>query len=116
VKVAITELDIDVLPRPNLGATADINLKLAADPALNPYVNGLPEAVQQQLTARYAEVFAICLKHRDVVNRVTLWGVTDADSWHNGWPIPGRTAYSLLFDRAGNPKPAVEAIIKVATP
>jgi len=114
VKVAITELDIDVLPRPNMGATADINLKFSADPKYNPYVDGLPDAVQQQLTQRYADVFAICLKHKDVVNRVTLWGVTDSDTWHNGWPIPGRTAYSLLFDRAGNAKPAVAAIIKVA--
>lgn len=116
VKVAITELDVDVLPRPNMGATADINLKLAADPKYNPYVNGLPDAVQSQLTQRYREVFAIALKHKDVVSRITLWGVTDGDSWHNGWPIPGRTAYSLLFDRAGNAKPAVDAITAVAKP
>lgn len=117
VKVALTELDVDVLPRPaNMGATADVFMKLRADPKMNPYVNGLPDDVQKQLTARYAQVFAIALKHKDVVERVTLWGVTDADSWHNGWPIPGRTAYSLLFDRAGQPKPAVEAVIKEATP
>lgn len=116
VKVAITELDIDVLPRPNMGATADINLKFASDPKYNPYVDGLPETVQNQLTQRYREVFAIALKHKDVVSRITLWGVTDGDSWHNGWPIPGRTAYSLLFDRAGAAKPAVDAIVKVAAP
>lgn len=114
VKVAITELDIDVLPRPGAGVTADVSLRLAADPAYNPYVNGLPDAVQQQLAARYAQVFAIALKHRDVVDRITIWGVTDADSWHNNWPIPGRTAYSLLFDRNGRPKPAVAAIIQEA--
>jgi len=116
VKVALTELDIDVLPRPGAGATADVSLRLAEDPKYNPYVKGLPEEVQAKLTARYAEVFAIALKHKDVVNRITLWGVTDADTWHNGWPIPNRTAYSLLFDRAGNPKPAVDAIIKAAKP
>jgi endo-1,4-beta-xylanase len=77
-------------------------------------VKGLPDEVQNKLTQRYADVFSIALKHKNVVNRVTLWGVTDADSWHNGWPIPGRTAYSLLFDRAGNAKPAVDAIIKAA--
>lgn len=116
VKVALTELDIDVLPRPNMGATADVNLKLAEDPKYNPYVKGLPDDVQAKLTQRYAQVFAIALKHKDVVSRVTLWGITDGDSWHNGWPIPNRTAYSLLFDRAGNPKPAVAAIIKEAKP
>lgn len=114
VKVALTELDVDVLPRPGAGATADVSLKLSEDPKYNPYVKGLPDAVQDKLTARYAEIFKIALKHKDVVDRITLWGVTDGDSWHNGWPIPNRTAYSLLFDRAGKPKPAVAAIIKAA--
>lgn len=114
VKVALTELDIDVNPRPSGGVTGDIALRLQSDPAYNPYANGLPQSVEDQLTARYARVFAIALKHKDVVDRVTLWGVTDADSWHNNWPIRGRTAYSLLFDRAGNPKPAVAAIVKEA--
>lgn len=114
VKVAITELDVDVMPRPKGGVTADISLSLAADPKFNPYTKGLPNDVQEKLAARYAKIFAIALKHKDVVNRVTLWGVTDADSWHNNWPIKGRTAHSLLFDRDGKPKPAVAAIIKEA--
>jgi Beta-1,4-xylanase len=114
VKVALTELDIDVLPRPGNGATADVALSLAADPKYNPYVNGLPADVQQKLTERYAQVFAIALKHKDVVTRITTWGVTDNDTWHNGWPIRGRTAYSLLFDRAYQAKPAVAAIISEA--
>jgi endo-1,4-beta-xylanase len=50
-----------------------------------------------------------------VINRVTTWGVTDGDSWKNGWPMPGRTNYPLLFDREGNPKPAVEALKDIAT-
>lgn len=114
VKVALTELDIDVLPRPQGGATGDTSLSLAGDPAYNPYVNGLPDDVQEKLADRYARVFAIAVRHKDVVDRVTLWGVTDADSWHNNWPIKGRTAHSLLFDRAGNPKPALAAVIKEA--
>ena len=115
VKVALTELDIDVLPRPGAGVTADVSLRLASDPKYNPYVDGLPDAVQKELAARYAGVFAIALKHRETVDRVTTWGVTDADSWHNNWPIRGRTAYSLLFDRAGRPKPAYYAVLKAAT-
>ena len=114
VKVAITELDIVVLPRPSGGVTGDIALRLAADPKYNPYASGLPDDIQQKLAARYGEIFAICLKHKDVVSRVTVWGVTDAQTWHNDWPIKGRTAYSLLFDRDGKPKPAVAAIIAVA--
>lgn len=115
VKVVLTEVDVDVLPRPGAGVTADVSLRLASDPTFNPYVNGLPDAVQKKLASRYGEIFAICLKHRDVVDRVTLWGVTDADSWHNNWPIRGRTAYSLLFDRAGQPKPAFDAVVQAAS-
>jgi len=114
VKVAITELDIDVLPRTPEMFTAEVSLKMRQDPKLNPYVNGLPDSVEQQLTKRYAGLFGVFLKHSDVVNRVTLWGVTDANSWLNNWPIPGRTSYPLLFDRIGQPKPAVQAVIAVA--
>lgn len=114
VKVAITELDVDVLPRATRQQTADVSVHAAQDPALNPYANGLPDSVQQQLTKRYADLFGVYLKHRDVVNRVTLWGLTDADSWRNDWPIKGRTSYPLLFDRAGQPKPAYDAVIEAA--
>jgi endo-1,4-beta-xylanase len=115
VKVAITELDIDVLPRATRQQTADVTLNIAQNPALNPYANGLPDPVQQQLAKRYADLFGVFLKHRNVVNRVTFWGLTDSDSWRNDWPIKGRTSYPLLFDRAGQPKPAFYAVIRAAT-
>lgn len=115
VKIAITELDIDVLPRATQKQTADVTLNIKQNPALNPYVNGLPDAVQQQLAKRYADLFSVFLKHHDVVNRVTFWGVTDGDSWRNDWPVKGRTSYPLLFDRTGQPKPAFDAVIRVAS-
>jgi len=114
VKVAISELDIDVLPRNPEMFTADVGLKLRNDPKMNPYANGLPPSVEQQLAKRYADLFAVYMKHRDVVSRVTFWGVTDQDSWLNNWPVPGRTSYPLLFDRSGQPKPAFQAVIRVA--
>jgi endo-1,4-beta-xylanase len=114
VKVAITELDIDVLPSA-WGHTADVSLKVEDTAKLNPYPNGLPDNVQQALTKRYADLFAIYWKHRDVVSRVTLWGVTDGQSWLNGWPVKGRTSYPLLFDRNGQPKPAFRAVLMTAT-
>jgi endo-1,4-beta-xylanase len=115
VKVAITELDIDVLPHATGQQTADVTVKIAQNAALNPYVSGLPDAVQQQLAKRYVDLFGVFLKHRDVVNRVTFWGVTDGDSWRNDWPVKGRTSYPLLFDRAGQPKPAFYAVIRAAS-
>ena len=59
-------------------------------------------------------MFAVFVKHRDVIERVTFWGVTDGVSWQNNWPIPGRTAYPLLFDRQGQPKPAFTAVVQAA--
>jgi endo-1,4-beta-xylanase len=114
LKVAITELDINVLPAAGHQPTADVSLKIEQNPALNPYVNGLPDSVQQELAKRYADLFRVFLKHRDVINRVTFWGVTDGNSWLNDWPVNGRTNYPLLFDRNGRTKPAFDAVIRIA--
>ncbi len=112
VKVMITELDVDVLP--SASHTADVSYKAASDPKLNPYPNGLPDAVQQALARRYADLFGTYAKHCGLVTRVTFWGVTDKNSWKNNWPIPGRTNYPLLFDRNAKPKPAFDAVIQLA--
>ena len=114
VKVMITELDIDVLPRATQSQGADVSLNATPAASLNPYTAGLPDSVQQALAKRYAELFAVYLKHRDAITRVTFWGVADGDSWLNGWPVRGRTSYPLLFDRAGHPKPAFWAVIRAA--
>jgi len=114
VKVMVTELDVDVLPRANRETGADVGQRVAADPALNPYPDGLPEIMQQKLARRYGELFAVYRKHRGTLTRVTFWGVTDGDSWLNHWPVEGRTSYPLLFDRAGQPTPAFHAV--TATP
>ena len=113
VKVAITELDIDVLP-PIAPGSADVSMRVKADPKLNPYANGLPAEVQKALAEKYTSLFGVYLKHRAIVNRVTFWGVTDGDSWLNNWPVVGRTSYPLLFDRTGKPKPAFDAVIRQA--
>ncbi len=114
MKVMITELDVDVLPATTGSQTADVSLNIAADPKLNPYAGGLPDAMQQKLAQRYAELFATYAKHCGVVTRVTFWGVTDGDSWKNNWPVRGRTNYPLLFDRSALPKPAFQAVIEAA--
>jgi endo-1,4-beta-xylanase len=114
VKVVISELDLDVLPRATQQQSADVSLNIEQDPKLNPYVSGLPKSVQRKLAKRYAALFGDYLKHRDVITRVTFWGVTDGDSWRNDWPVKGRTSYPLLFDRNGEPKPAFETVIRAA--
>lgn len=113
VKVAISELDVSVLPTAGRQPTADVNVNIRQNPKLNPYVDGLPDAVQKQLAQRYADLFRVFLKHRDVVERVTFWGVTNRETWLNNFPVRGRTNYPLLFDRNGEPTPAFEAVISV---
>jgi endo-1,4-beta-xylanase len=114
VKVNITELDITVLPSPNKQPTAEVTATSESKPDMNPYADGLPDSVQQKLTSRYADLFAVYVKHRDAIERVTFWGVTDGDSWRNDWPTRGRKDYPLLFDRNGAPKPAFQAVIRSA--
>ncbi len=118
LKVHITELDVDVLPRPNRQNTADVAAaaRQAVTAELNPYKEGLPAEMQAALAKRYAELFAVLVEHRRVISRVTFWGVTDGDSWLNNFPVRGRTNYPLLFDRQGKAKPAFEAVMKTAAP
>ncbi|MEN3157066.1 endo-1,4-beta-xylanase [Alkalimonas sp. NCh-2] len=116
IKVMITELDVSVLPFPGpeeRGEDAEINPARIQE--LNPYSEGLPDEVMQQLTDRYVDLFCVFLKHRDAVSRVTFWGVTDKRSWRNDWPVKGRTDYPLLYDRNMQPKPVVPALVDLAT-
>jgi len=109
LKVMITELDIEVLPRTVQGA--DVSQQMTASTQANPYVAGLPEAVQQQLAADYEALFRLLLRYKDNVTRVTFWGVNDGQSWLNNWPVRGRTNHPLLFDRANQPKPAFFRVV-----
>ncbi|HYD51485.1 MAG TPA: endo-1,4-beta-xylanase [Gemmatimonadaceae bacterium] len=114
VRVHLTELDIDVLPRVTRQTGADIANRGTATAASNPYAAGLPDSAQQALATRYREIFEIYAKHRDVIDRVTFWGVRDGDSWLNDWPARGRTNHPLLFDRAGQPKRAFHTVLETA--
>lgn len=114
LKVMITELDVAVLPRPSNVDGAEIAERATADETLDPYPNALPDWMQRRLANRYAELFSVYVNRQDAIDRITFWGVTDADSWLNDWPIPGRTSYPLLFDRSNEPKPAFDAVIRTA--
>jgi endo-1,4-beta-xylanase len=119
VKVMITELDVDVLPLTREGqiigsVMSDKQFQLEEFKAfLDPYADGLPDDVQRQLTERYAELFGIFYRNRDKIDRVTLWGVHDGMSWKNGYPVPGRTNYPLLYDRNKQAKPALNAVLRI---
>jgi endo-1,4-beta-xylanase len=114
VHVNISELDVDLLPAPTRNCWDDLAHPELARDGLDPYRVSLPDSAQRLLADRYAGMFAVYLKHRDVIDRVTLWGVADGDSWLNDWPVRGRTNYPLLFDRTGRAKPAFEAVVATA--
>ncbi|MGA7720238.1 MAG: endo-1,4-beta-xylanase [Ignavibacteriaceae bacterium] len=111
-KLMITELDMDILPNPYNYTGADVSKKFALTKESNPYAEGLPDFVAALQAKRYAEYFKLFLKYKGSLSRVTFWGMTDVQSWRNNWPIRGRAAYPLLFDKNYQPKPAFDAVIK----
>jgi endo-1,4-beta-xylanase len=119
VKVMISELDVDVLPITKEGQVIgrglmDSQFELEEfEEFLDPYKDGIPPEIRKQLAKRYQELFEIFNKHKEKIDRVTLWGVDDSMSWKNSYPIPNRTNYPLLWDRKLQPKSAVDAILKV---
>lgn len=102
VDVQLTETDMSVLPNPYTGA--DVATRFEYTPEKDPYKDGITAEQLKPWQDRFKELFAIVNKYSDHVKRVTFWGVTDASSWKNDFPIHGRTDYPLPFDREGNYK------------
>jgi endo-1,4-beta-xylanase len=110
--VLITELDVSVLPFPNNQDGADLAKgRFSYDSQFDPYSEGLPDKISREFSDRYVDLFRIFLAHSDNISRVTLWGIHDAQSWKNNWPMMGRTDYPLLFDRNNQPKAVIDEII-----
>ncbi|MCJ7543273.1 MAG: endo-1,4-beta-xylanase [Phycisphaerae bacterium] len=99
VKVNITELDMSLFTKEQTD---------------DRYKDAVPPEVLAKQAARYAAMFEIFRRHRDVIDRVTFWGATDRHSWLNHQPVKGRADHPLLFDRTGQPKPAFWAAIDPA--
>ena len=94
LKVAITELDVTMTGAGGgqLGGGQRGN---ATPPSA--------EALAAQADA-YARLFALFVKHRDAIDRVTFWGLHDRRSWRRG-------QNPLVFDAESQPEPALQAII-----
>jgi endo-1,4-beta-xylanase len=108
LKVMFTELDVDVIPRARWWADGGkYHDELSR---FNPYTNGCPANVLQQQAEQYGKLFALFLRHRDAIGRVTFWDLHDGRSWLNHFPWD-RVNHPLLFDRDTRPKPAFEAIL-----
>jgi endo-1,4-beta-xylanase len=112
VKVLITEWDISILPSPYEGANISANFKYSKE--MDPYREAIPDSVQQKWNKRVLDMFELFLKYDDVVDRVTIWGLSDNTTWLNNFPIRGRKDYPMLFDRNNQRKPVVDEMIKMA--
>lgn len=99
VDVQLTETDMSILPNPYTGADVSTRFQYTEDK--DPYKNGITKEQLKPWQKRFKELFAIVNKYSKNVKRVTFWGITDASSWKNDFPIKGRTDYPLPFDREG---------------
>lgn len=109
VKVMITEWDMSALP--TVKRSANISDTVTFRKAMTPYPEALPDSVSAVWNARMKAFFNLFLKHADIVERVTAWGVSDGDSWKNNFPVRGRKEYPLLFDRNYEMKPFLKELI-----
>jgi GH35 family endo-1,4-beta-xylanase len=93
LKVSISELDVTIRGASGGqlgGAKAD------STPAL-------PQELKTQVET-YARLFTIFAKHKDAVERVTFWGLSDRRTWRAG-------QNPLIFDSNNQRKPAYTAIV-----
>lgn len=97
VKVMATEVDMTVLP--TITTTASVEQSFSYDLSMDPFPDGLTDEVAGIWNSRMSQFFDIMERNSDAVARVTIWGVSDGDSWRNDWPMPGRTDYPTLLDR-----------------
>jgi len=112
VKILITEWDISILPSPYSGANISQNFRYSKE--MDPYREAVPDSVQKEWNKRVLDMFGLYLKYNDVVDRVTVWGLTDNGTWLNNFPIRGRKDYPLLFDRNNKRKSVVDEMITMA--
>lgn len=109
LKVVVSELDIDVVPRAKWWAE---NGKYREELAKHdPYRDGCPPEILQRQAEQYGKLFSIFCKYPGTVTRVSFWNLHDGESWLNYFPWK-RVNYPLLFDRQQNGKPAFHAVIQ----
>lgn len=69
-----------------------------------------PELEQKQIE-QYSKVFKIFREHKKNITNVTFWNISDRYTWLDGYPVPGRKNYPLLFDTNLQPKKAYWEVV-----
>jgi endo-1,4-beta-xylanase len=95
LKVSITELDVTATGS-NSGAMG-----------VNQGDSKIPAENYEKQAEVYKKLFEIFMRHADVIDRVTFWGLSDTRSWRRGQD-------ALLFDGELNPKPAYKAVLEAS--
>ena len=98
LKVSITELDVTIR-----GASGG---QFGGGFGGRRFGGGAPASAQdlEAQAEAYARLFAILIKHKGEVERVTFWGLSDRRTWRFG-------QHPLIFDADNQRKPAYSAIV-----
>jgi len=100
LKVSISELDVTIR-----GASGgQFGGRGGFGGRRGPVTPATPQDLQAQAEA-YARLFLIFAKHKDTVERVTFWGLSDRRTWRFG-------QHPLIFDADNRRKPAYVAIVE----
>lgn len=109
LKVVVSELDIDVVPRGRWWADGGKHRDELA--RHDPFRDGLPPEIEQKQIEQYVALFKLFDEYRDVIARVSFWNLHDGESWLNDFPWR-RVNHPLLFDRERQTKPAFDAVVR----
>jgi endo-1,4-beta-xylanase len=100
--IHITEFDVNSAQGGQRSNSGDVTANAAITQG------GLVNDVDKKLANAYAGLFRAFVKHKKSVKVITFWGVNDGVSWR-------AQGHPLLFDAHDQPKPAFDAVIRVAT-
>ncbi|MFI5162858.1 MAG: endo-1,4-beta-xylanase [Sphingobacteriales bacterium] len=100
LKVQVTELDMSIYPWEKNRR----NLRPGESDAYTP-------ELEKKQTNQYAMVFKVFRQYKDVITGVTFWNISDKNTWLDGYPVPGRKNYPLLFDQNFQPKKAYWKVV-----
>ncbi|TDX01587.1 glycosyl hydrolase 115 family protein [Dinghuibacter silviterrae] len=100
LKVQFTEIDMSHYPWEKNRRT-----RLATDD------DTFTAALSARQALQYKTVFDIFREYAPVINGLTFWNVSDAHTWLDNYPVPGRKNHPLLFDGEGEAKEAYWEVI-----